>query len=593
VPGDQGIAGASSTPKSIWQYDEGHQRIKEVRTNASGTRTTWTLHPDNQGGLGFEREIAPNGVQSNRHYVSAGGSAFAVLVTTGALPTLTAAQTAPVMLTTVAAVKVEYWHKDQLGSLIATTDHAANVTGRFAYDPFGKRRYTSSTYDTFGALIVDWTTDTNTGNDRGFTGHEHLDDLGLIHMNGRVFDPLIGRFLQADPFIQAPNNLQTYDRFGYCMASPLICTDPSGYSWLSKTWHKLWRNPVVRAVIGIVVTYVTYGTASEYLAFTAQVGQTGTVIGASAISGFVGGAVTGGTFKAGIQGAFSGVLFAGVGEAIQGTSAFAGGSLGVSNPVGQVALHGVAGCIASASSGSKCGPGALSAAFSKTLAVAGATNTQNPVAGTIVSAVAGGTASVLGGGKFANGAMTGSFSYLFNELLHEGNRRTALGRSGYGETEQITVLVELPDPDAPTKLGRKGLDGHSGIAIGDDYYDYGPQAGQGANLFGSRGQPWWDLQMDGSGNADLYSLGRSSGMSGKLVYAFTVTVPVDQAVAVRTWWGNLYNNPGTYHVAFNQCTTTVAQSLTAAGIGAFDAVKPETLANQLRRAGWQESRFGR
>jgi hypothetical protein len=31
--------------------------------------------------------------------------------------------------------------------------------------------------------------------DRGFTDHEHLDDLALIHMNGRVFDPLIGRFL--------------------------------------------------------------------------------------------------------------------------------------------------------------------------------------------------------------------------------------------------------------------------------------------------------------------------------------------------------------------------------------------------------------
>jgi RHS repeat-associated protein len=238
VPGDRGIDGPGASPRSLWQYDEAHQRIKEVRNTASGTRTTWYLHPDNQGGLAFEREIAPNGTQSNRHYISAGGSAFAVLVTTGALPVLTAAQTAPTMLSSVTAVKLEYWHKDHLGSLIATTDHAGAVTERYSYDPFGKRRYTNSSYDAFGSLVVEWTTDTNKGTDRGFTGHEHLDELGLVHMNGRIFDPLIGRFLQTDPYIQAPDNLQNYDRFAYCFNSPTVCTDPSGQL------SKYLKNPV-------------------------------------------------------------------------------------------------------------------------------------------------------------------------------------------------------------------------------------------------------------------------------------------------------------------------------------------------------------
>ena len=232
--GGSGIKGQGGIPKQTWQYDENHLRIRDDRVNGSGTRTTWNLHPDNQGGLGFEWEIAPNGSQSNRHYLSAGGSAFAVLVTTGALPVLGTTQTAPAALSGVTAVKLEYWHKDHLGSLIATTDHAGSVTARYAYDPFGKRRFTNASYDPFGALVVDWTTDTNNGTDRGFTGHEHLDNLGLVHMNGRVFDPNIGRFLQTDPLIQDPFNLQNFDRYGYCYNNPLTCTDPSGHSLKSR-----------------------------------------------------------------------------------------------------------------------------------------------------------------------------------------------------------------------------------------------------------------------------------------------------------------------------------------------------------------------
>jgi RHS repeat-associated protein len=49
--------------------------------------------------------------------------------------------------------------------------------------------------------------------DRGFTGHEMLDDFGIIHMNGRIYDPELGRFLSADPYVMVakspwtgPNN---------------------------------------------------------------------------------------------------------------------------------------------------------------------------------------------------------------------------------------------------------------------------------------------------------------------------------------------------------------------------------------------------
>ena len=70
--------------------------------------------------------------------------------------------------------------------------------------------------------------------DRGFTLHEHLDEMGVIHMNGRIYDPLIGRFMSADPIIQAPGNLQNYNRYSYVMNNPLNLTDPSGFSFWTR-----------------------------------------------------------------------------------------------------------------------------------------------------------------------------------------------------------------------------------------------------------------------------------------------------------------------------------------------------------------------
>ena len=64
--------------------------------------------------------------------------------------------------------------------------------------------------------------------DRGFTGHEHLYDFGLINMNGRVYDPLMSSFLSPDNFIQCPDNPQNFNRYAYCLNNPLRYTDPSG-----------------------------------------------------------------------------------------------------------------------------------------------------------------------------------------------------------------------------------------------------------------------------------------------------------------------------------------------------------------------------
>jgi RHS repeat-associated protein len=73
-----------------------------------------------------------------------------------------------------------------------------------------------------------------------------MNDVGIIHMNGRIYDPILGRFLQADPFIQFPNNSQSYNRYSYVLNNPMTLTDPSGYFSLGKIISPLLR-PLIKA----------------------------------------------------------------------------------------------------------------------------------------------------------------------------------------------------------------------------------------------------------------------------------------------------------------------------------------------------------
>lgn len=410
-----GLRGGNGT-QYTWQYDTEHQRIKETRTNGSGTRVTWMMHPDNAGGLSFEREEGA-GTPSNRHYIAAGGGNVAVFISSGALPALGTDQQAPPAAGSIALVKAEFWHTDHLGSLATTSDHFGRVTARYSYDPFGKRRSASGTYDANGTLVVDWNT-TSGGTDRGFTGHEHLDDVGVIHMNGRLYDPRIGMFMQPDPYVQDALNLQNFNRYGYCYNNPMTCTDPTGQlfggMFRIPVIDNLWNNhikqyaPMIAAIA--VAVYMP-----EFLNYAFQMETQG--YAATAITGFTSGTVSSGNLKGGLQGAFTASLFYGVGESIGKYTDKAGKITNYSKFGEAIAAHGVVGCVTSVAAGSKCGAGALSAAFSK--AALPFTARLNNAEGVFASSVIGGTASVLGGGKFSNGATTAAFGYLFNCLAHK------------------------------------------------------------------------------------------------------------------------------------------------------------------------------
>jgi RHS repeat-associated protein len=80
---------------------------------------------------------------------------------------------------------------DHLGSIIALLRTDGILREEYSHDPWGRRRNP-----------VDWSynnVSTTFLIDRGFTGHEHLDMFGLINMNGRIYDPVLGRFLSVDP----------------------------------------------------------------------------------------------------------------------------------------------------------------------------------------------------------------------------------------------------------------------------------------------------------------------------------------------------------------------------------------------------------
>ena len=54
--------------------------------------------------------------------------------------------------------------------------------------------------------------------------------MGLNHMNGRVEDAILGRFLSPDPHVTDPTNPQNYNRYSYVNNNPLTFSDPTGFA---------------------------------------------------------------------------------------------------------------------------------------------------------------------------------------------------------------------------------------------------------------------------------------------------------------------------------------------------------------------------
>ena len=122
----------------------------------------------------------------------------------------------------------EYAHRDHLGSLESVTDAAGKELVVLAHDPYGERRKPDWTGRLTAEEIEALLGAQGERVSRGFTGHEHLDRTGLIHMNGRMYDPRLGRFLSPDPIVGDPTSSQSWNLYSYTRNNPLSYVDPTG-----------------------------------------------------------------------------------------------------------------------------------------------------------------------------------------------------------------------------------------------------------------------------------------------------------------------------------------------------------------------------
>jgi uncharacterized protein RhaS with RHS repeats len=142
-----------------FSYNPDTDLLRKVST--SGTTTTTTSYV---GGI-YEREVS--GAQiTHRHYIATGGTQAVHITGNDAGP------------------RTLWVHTDHLGSVDVVTDGAGQVVERQSFDAWGKPR--ALDWKPLAAVHASLV-------NQGFTGHEQLFAVGLIHMGGRAYDPAIGR----------------------------------------------------------------------------------------------------------------------------------------------------------------------------------------------------------------------------------------------------------------------------------------------------------------------------------------------------------------------------------------------------------------
>ncbi|MBK8546283.1 MAG: hypothetical protein IPL63_02515 [Saprospiraceae bacterium] len=369
------------------------------------------------------------------------------------------------------AGKYQYLHKDDQGTIVAISNDLGVIQYTYEYDVWGKRVITQQSENEIAKSY------------RGYTGHEHIEILELINMNGRIYDPVMARFISPDPYIQDNTNFQNFNRYSYVFNNPVNYVDPSGYfirskkfqGWIDsgrRTFSRLtntvtliasgnirdglksygqflidvnikWTgareidrqgkkacgdetwNQIVVASATIVIAYGTGGLAAaagyQALTVTIMSGAAGGAVGGS-LNAHLAGAGTNDILKAGFKGGVIGGISAGL-------------TYGVGTGIGEKGIdiagsftgeglrsigHGMVQGSMNELQGGKFSQGFFNGAVSSIGSHAGNFYGKSLPQRVFSASVVGGSISSITGGKFATGAVTGAFVELYNYQMHEG-----------------------------------------------------------------------------------------------------------------------------------------------------------------------------
>ena len=226
-------------------------------------------------------------------------------------------------------------------------------------------------------------------------------------MNGRVYDPYLGRFLSPDTVVQSLTATQSINPYAYAWNDPLKYVDPNGHSLLGD---------IIGAIVGVVVAIyapelIGYYESTLYGA-TLTAGSMAVLTGAVAgfVGGFVGAMISTGSVSAaltaGLIGGVAGGLTAGIGQQVLAGNWTTG--------EGVIARSAV-GCLAGAATSGNCGKGALSAAFAmaaQPMIIKFLVWHVGCGSGVGGGRLVGGEAAKIAGGKFDDGFSTAAVQYL-------------------------------------------------------------------------------------------------------------------------------------------------------------------------------------
>jgi RHS repeat-associated protein len=380
-----------------FNYDANNSRFKKT----SNSNTTHYI------GKSYEKNFYANGSIQEKYFIYAGGKLVSIFSQTDS------------------QYDVKYLHYDNLGSIDTITDYNGEVVERMAYKPFGKQL----NLDKNGYEV---STVSNTTN-RGYTGHEHIKEAGFIHMNGRVYDPTIGRFLSADPHIQDSKDSQSYNRYSYVKNNPYKYTDPSGF-FFKKIFKsiKKWIKPIIAIAVAAVITWATMGTGT-FLGFSSFASSwtgffgAGSIFATGAAAGFVSGAIMTGSLSGALKGAVFGAISAGIANGVAETVGAISGLGSAAHPLSfftaetgqfgwataKAVMHGITRAAITKAQGGRWSSGFWSGFASSGFSV-GTKDYGGFVGRTAIMGIVGGTVSEISGGKFANGAVSGAFVHMFN-----------------------------------------------------------------------------------------------------------------------------------------------------------------------------------